>query len=102
PLAKLTDEGGSWVNWADRGKTITWIHGPVFRRLSLEKAFPPPKTEEEKAKEEAQAKQAKSARKGKKDGEKKDEETKLPASQAIEIVLTLPRDRPHGTTAYTG
>ena len=102
PLTKLTDEGGSWVNWADGGKTITWIHGPVFRRLSLEKAFPPPKTEEEKAKEEAQAKQAKSAKKGKKDEEKKDEETKLPASQAIEIVLTLPRDRPHGTTAYTG
>jgi hypothetical protein len=102
PLTKLTDEGGSWVNWGAAGKTITWVHGPVFRRLSLEKAFPPPKTEEEKAKEEAKA--AKKTKKGKDAAkeEKKDDASKLPESEAIEIVLTLPRDKPKGTTVYTG
>ena len=37
------------MGWADSGKTITWILGPVFRRLSLDKAFPPPKAEKEDA-----------------------------------------------------
>jgi Tol biopolymer transport system component/imidazolonepropionase-like amidohydrolase len=108
PVSKLTDEGGSWVNWADGGKTVTWIHGPVYRRLDFDKAFPPPPTEEEKAKKDAEAarKTAAGKRKGKKAGAAEDEDakqaSKLPESNSIEIVLELPRDKPRGTTAYVG
>jgi Tol biopolymer transport system component/imidazolonepropionase-like amidohydrolase len=94
PLAKFTDEGGEWVNWADAGRTITWIWGPTYHRLALEKAWPPPKDETKK--EEP----PKTARKG---GEKKEEEeSKLPVSQAIVIALTVPRDKPSGTVVYRG
>jgi Tol biopolymer transport system component/imidazolonepropionase-like amidohydrolase len=81
PLGRLTDEGGEWVNWADGGRTLAWIFGPSYHRLALEKAFPPPG-----------------------EGEKKDEKKKpeLPKSEAIEILLDLPRAKPRGLVAYTG
>ena len=42
PLAQLTDEGGEWVNWADGGKTLTWIWGPTYHRIALDHAWPRP------------------------------------------------------------
>ena len=93
PVARLTDSGGEWVNWADGGKTVTWVYGPVYRRIALEKAMPEPKPPAEEEKGTAKDK-------GKGD-EKKDAATSLPESTAIEIVLNLPRARPSGTTAYT-
>src|SRR6185436_16294318 len=86
PLAQFTDEGGEWVNWADGGRTLTWIWGPAYHRIALDRAWPPP----------ADAK----AEKDKKT--KKDDKKKLPESQSFEITLTVPRDRPIGTTAYIG
>jgi Tol biopolymer transport system component/imidazolonepropionase-like amidohydrolase len=95
PVGKLTDEGGEWVQWADGGATITWIWGPSYHRIALDKALPTPKSEDDKAAE---------AKKGgeKVKGEAKDEKKKLPESEAIEITLTVPRDKPSGTVAYTG
>ena len=94
PLAQFTDEGGEWVNWADGGKTMTWIWGPTYHRIALDRAWPAP------------AKDAKDGKDGKaKKADKaadKDEKKKLPESEAIEIALSLPRDRPQGTVAYTG
>ncbi len=81
PLAQFTDEGGEWVHWADGGKTLTWIWGPTYHRIPLERAWPPATKDADK------------------DQEKK---KKLPESQSIEIVLSVPRDRPIGTVAYTG
>jgi imidazolonepropionase-like amidohydrolase len=93
PLAKLTDDLGEWVNWADRGRTLTWVSGPTYHRIALDKALPTPETEEQKA--------AKPKDEEKKDAEKgKDAKSKLPESQAIEIVLRVPRARPTGTVAY--
>ncbi|MFQ5792139.1 MAG: amidohydrolase, partial [Acidobacteriota bacterium] len=77
PLTQLTEEGGEWVNWADGGRTLTWIFGTRYHRLALDKAFPTPEAEE----------------KGKK---------KLPASESLEIGLTVPRARPTEAVAYTG
>jgi Tol biopolymer transport system component/imidazolonepropionase-like amidohydrolase len=88
PLAQFTDEGGEWVNWADTGKTITWIWGPTYHRIALEKAWP--------AADKAPAEKDKG-----KDKEK-DKKKKLPESQSIEITLTVPRDKPTGSVAYTG
>jgi imidazolonepropionase-like amidohydrolase len=86
PLAQFTDEGGEWVNWADGGKTLTWIWGPTYHRIALEKAWPAT----------PEAKPAKDAKKS------KDDKKKLPESRSIEIDLSVPRDRPAGTVAYIG
>jgi imidazolonepropionase-like amidohydrolase/Tol biopolymer transport system component len=96
PLAQFTDEGGEWVNWADSGRTITWIWGPTYRRIALDKVWPPAKDEKEE-KDKGKGDKGK-AGKGKDDKEKK----KLPESRAIEIALSVPRARPVGTVAYTG
>jgi Tol biopolymer transport system component/imidazolonepropionase-like amidohydrolase len=91
PLGTLTDEGGEWVGWADGGKTVTWIFGPTYHRLALEKALPVPVKPEPKPPAPT------------KDG-KKEEAKKpvLPESQKIEIALSVPRARPAGVVAYTG
>lgn len=98
PLAQLSDVGGDWVNWADRGRTITWVHGPKYWRIALEKALPDPKPEadaaDSAAADSAGAKgEAKKADAGKK---------KLPEADSLEIVLTLPRAGGQGVVAYTG
>jgi imidazolonepropionase-like amidohydrolase len=93
PLGQLTEEGGEWMGWADGGKTVTWIFGPTYHRLALEKAFPPPEKPEDKP-----AAKGKDAKKDK-DDEKK---PKLPESQKIEIALSVPRARPTGLVAYKG
>ncbi|HEX4822907.1 MAG TPA: amidohydrolase family protein [Candidatus Polarisedimenticolaceae bacterium] len=106
PLAKFTAEGGEWVNWADNGKTITWIWGPTFHRLAFDKAWPKPEDEAKKdeADKKADAKKSGDKKKDAKATEdaKKDDEEKLPESEAKEIVLTVPRDKPSGTVVYDG
>jgi Tol biopolymer transport system component/imidazolonepropionase-like amidohydrolase len=104
PLAKFTAEGGEWVNWADGGKTITWIWGPTFHRLAFDKAWPKPEDEakkDEAEKKKADAKKSDDKKKDAKD-EKKDDDEKLPESEKLEIVLTVPRDKPSGTVVYDG
>jgi Tol biopolymer transport system component/imidazolonepropionase-like amidohydrolase len=90
PLGTLTDEGGEWVGWAEGGKTVTWIFGPIYHRLALEKALPVPTKPEEKPP---------ATKDGKKEETKK---PKLPESQKIEIALSVPRARPTGLVAYQG
>jgi imidazolonepropionase-like amidohydrolase len=98
PLGALTEEGGEWVGWADGGKTVTWIFGPTYHRLALDKALPVPKPEAAKATATA-AKKA-SGKSDEKDT--KDEKKALPESQKIEITMSLPRARPQGLVAYRG
>jgi len=97
PLAQLSDIGGDWVNWADRGRTITWVHGPKYWRIALDKALPDPKPV---GADSAAADSAGTAKGGakKSDTDKK----KLPQADSLEIVLTLPRAGGHGAAAYTG
>ncbi|MCI0587984.1 MAG: amidohydrolase family protein [Planctomycetes bacterium] len=82
PVARLSEAGGEWVGWAEGGRTLTWILGPTYRRLPLEKAFPAAGERPEPP--------------------KKEEKRKPPASEAIEIVLDLLRARPSGLVAYAG
>ena len=93
PLGRLTRDGGEWVNWADGGSTITFIWGKSYRRVAFDKALPVPKPDGEDEK--------KGDKKDAKKEDKKDEE-KLPEATTIEIALTVSRDRPSGTVAYTG
>jgi Tol biopolymer transport system component/imidazolonepropionase-like amidohydrolase len=86
PLAQFTDEGGEWVNWANFGRTLTWIWGPTYHRIALDKVW---------------ASAAKVDKEKDKDGDK-EKKKKLPENQAIEVALSVPRDRPTGTVAYTG
>jgi Tol biopolymer transport system component/imidazolonepropionase-like amidohydrolase len=95
PLGTLTREGGEWVGWADGGKTVTWIFGPTYHRLALDKALPVPTKPEEKPAE------PKDGTKKKEEKEKK-KETALPVSQKVEIVISVPRARPTGLVAYKG
>jgi Tol biopolymer transport system component/imidazolonepropionase-like amidohydrolase len=99
PVGKLTDEGGEWMGWADGGRTVTWIFGPVYHRIALDKAVPTP--EADKPAEPA-AKGGKKDAKKDEDKDKKDDKKKLPESQSIEIVLELPRQKPTETVAYQG
>ena len=98
PLVQLTDEGGEWVSWADDGRTVTWIWGPTFHRIALDAAWR--EKEKDKAKDEAAGKDDKGKKDKKKDAAK-EEKPKLPPNQATEIVLSVPRDAPAGTVAYT-
>ena len=102
PVGRLTDAGGEWMNWADGGKTVTWSFGPVYHRLALDKAIPTPEPEEEKAKDEPGSKKGKKGKDAPKSEDDKKKEQKLPESQAIEIVLELPRAKPTETVAYRG
>ena len=96
PLAQFTDEGGEWVNWADNGKSITWIWGPTYHRIGLDQAWA-------QAAADAAKKSDADKEKGKeKDKDKEKDKKKLPVNRSIEITLTVPRDKPSGTVAYTG
>jgi len=97
PLAQFTDEGGEWVNWAGGGKTITWIWGPTYHRIALDAAWPKPEADDAKKASETAKRKDKA-----KDGDKDKDKKKLPENQAIEIALSVPRDTPSGTVAYTG
>jgi len=97
PLVRLTDEGGEWMSWADDGRTVTWIWGPTYHRIALDTAWR--EQEKEKDKEKNRDQESEKDKKDKK--EKPPEKSKLPPNQATEIVLTVPRDAPTGTVAYT-
>lgn len=102
PLGQLTDEGGEWVNWADAGRTVTWVFGSTYHRLALDKAVPTPKPGETPAPPAMDKKaKAEAAKKGEPD-KKEEDKKKLPESQSFDIVLTLPRAHPTGVVAYTG
>jgi Tol biopolymer transport system component/imidazolonepropionase-like amidohydrolase len=87
PVGKLTEDGGDWIGWADGGRTLTWVAGPVYSRLALDKALPIPP-----APEPAPPKGAKP----------KAETAKLPVPEALEIVLEAPRAHGEGLVAYRG
>jgi len=93
PVAKLTDEGGEWVSWVNGGKSVAWIFGPFYHRISLDRALPDPKPPEE-ASADGKDKGAKDSKTPAKKGP--------PESESLEIVLTLPRAKPSRTVVYRG
>ncbi|MFN7965504.1 MAG: amidohydrolase family protein [Acidobacteriota bacterium] len=96
PVAKLTENGGEWVGWAEGADTISWSYGPNYYRLALAKAFPDPSpAPADVAKPSGKPASANAADK------KADDKPGLPQPEVTEITLTLPREKPSGTVAYT-
>ena len=85
------------MNWADGGRTVTWIFGPTYHRLALDKAVPTPKPGEAAAAAAAEAEKAAKKKSGTATDAKKDEKKKLPESEQIEIVLTAAAREAHGS-----
>lgn len=82
PVAQLTDDGGEFVQFADGGATLTWVYGPAYHRLPMDRAFPAPAKPENSATAKDTKKKA------------------LPASDSFEIQLFTDRAKPSGTVAY--
>lgn len=97
PVWRLSEEAGGYVDWADRGQTITWTLGNQFHRLPMKAALA--FVEEERKKAEAKdKKEDKKDTNAAKDEKKEDEpKLKVPKSESIEIALTLPRPAPSGS-----
>ncbi|HKO56652.1 MAG TPA: amidohydrolase family protein, partial [Thermoanaerobaculia bacterium] len=96
PVWRLSEEAGGYVDWADKGQTITWTLGNQFHRLPMKAALA--FVEEEKKKAEAKNKPGDKDDKAKDDKEKAEEpKLKVPKSESIEIALNVPRDTPSGS-----
>jgi Tol biopolymer transport system component/imidazolonepropionase-like amidohydrolase len=99
PVFRLSADAGTYAAWADGGKTLTWALGPTFHRLRLAQALSFARDEKRKAAEKAKdaGRAAKAAAPGKEGGVA--DELKVPASESIEVTLTVPRPSPSGSFA---
>jgi len=86
PVWRLSDEAGGYVGWAEHGRTLTWSLGNTFHRLPLEAAIRFAEAQNREA-------EKKDDTRDKKDTDK----PRVPASQSIDIVLTMPRSTPKGS-----
>lgn len=105
PVRKLTSVGGEFIDWAEKGKAITWSMGRTFFRWDVaaaDAAFEKERTEKKKAEEAEKDTARKDAEK--KDAEKKDEGRKKPPYEATEteIVVEGARTKPSGVIALRG
>jgi imidazolonepropionase-like amidohydrolase len=110
PVKKLTNVGGEFIDWAAKGKAVTYALGHTFFRYDLDaaKAAEDKQKAEEKKKED-QARSAKDEGRSKSEGssEKEDDaekEKKKPAYEATEteVVVEVPRAKPSGTVVLRG
>jgi imidazolonepropionase-like amidohydrolase len=101
PVWRLSDAAGSFVAWAENGKTITWSVGNTFHRLPLADAMKFVEDQKAAAKKEAAA-----AGSSKEEADKKAEAEKekpiVPKSQEIQIALSMPRAAPQGSFVLRG
>ncbi len=89
PVYRLSDEAGSYVRWADGGKTLTWELASTFHRLPLARAI-----------EFVRAKQREDEQKGKSEGGAAADAAKkptVPTSENIDLALSVPRSSPTGS-----
>jgi Tol biopolymer transport system component len=101
PVKKLTSVGGEFVDWAGKGKAITWSMGRTFFRWDVaaaDAAFDKQQSENKKQ-ESASEKDT-----GSREAEKRDEPRKKPPYEATEteIVVEAPRAKPAGVVALRG
>src|SRR4029453_808184 len=94
PVWRLSDAAGSSVEWAANGTVITWSLGDTFHRLPFADAMKFVQDQKARAADEAKAE-------GKKDEPAKDK-PQVPASQQIQITLTMPRPAPQGSFVLRG
>jgi Tol biopolymer transport system component len=107
PVKRLTSVGGEFLEWAEKGKAVTYALGHTFFRYDLDAA----KAAEEKQKAEEKKKEEEAKKKGESDkksesakDEDKKEETKKPAYEAVEteVIVEVPRAKPNGTAVLRG
>ena len=101
PMWLLSDTAGTFVAWADAGRTITWTLGPVLQRVTLAGAMAFAEEQAKKAREKAEeASAAGTSAAAKKPGAKeetKKPEPKTPPAEQIAVTLTAPRPAPVGS-----
>ncbi len=109
PLRKLTEVGGDFTGWADKGKTITWAEGSTFFRLPLSQVEfeAPKKTEPEPGAADKKSPKTTAPAASATDGDdkdKKDDKKKLPKLHPEEIAVNMefPRHKPSGTVVLRG
>ncbi len=96
PVWRLSNEAGGFVNWADGGKTITWMLGNDYHRLPIATAIEFAEKQRQKAEEKDETADDK-----KKDTEAaKQEEVRVPKSEAIPLRVVLPRPAPEGMVVF--
>jgi Tol biopolymer transport system component/imidazolonepropionase-like amidohydrolase len=91
PVIPLSREGGAFVDWAERGQSITWGFTRFFFRQTLDKARQFVLDQARKEREKEAAKKAEAA--------EKKEEPKVPPAESFEVTLRVPRPRPSGSLA---
>ena len=101
PVWRLSDAAGSFVAWAENGKTITWSVGNTFHRLPLADAMKFVEEQKAAAKKEAEAESGKDETAKKAAGADK-EKPIVPKSQEIQIALSMPRAVPQGSFVLRG
>ena len=99
PVYRLSDDAGSYVRWADGGKTLTWGLANVFYRVPLAAAIEFARAQQRKA--EAQARLGADEAAADKD-HKPDASASVPKSETLEIALTAPRPAPDGSFVLRG
>jgi Tol biopolymer transport system component/imidazolonepropionase-like amidohydrolase len=99
---RLSDEAGSYVAWADGGKTITWTLANVFHRLPVSGAIQFAEEQKKKEAEKAKEEESKSKSKSKSEETEKKEGPKVPGSETITIALDVPRSIPQGSVVFRG
>jgi Tol biopolymer transport system component/imidazolonepropionase-like amidohydrolase len=97
PVWRLSSEAGAYVGWAGGGRTLTWVLGPTFYRLTLASAVQFAEEQRRKAAAEKAA-----AGKGAEPKKKDEDELKLPTPEKIELALSLPRPAPEGSFVLKG
>ena len=102
PVWRLSDEAGGYAGWADGGKTITWGLGNVFHRLSVSAAVEFVEAERRRAFAKKKAESGKKKKNEKEKKEEEEEQLRVPKSEAIAIVLSMPRSVPEGSVLLKG
>lgn len=101
PVRTLTSVGGEFIDWAEKGKAITWSMGRTFFRWDVaaaDVAFQKQKSEDKKQESSAEKDQEKQ------DAENEEEGRKKPPYEATEteVVVDAPRAKPSGVIALRG
>jgi Tol biopolymer transport system component/imidazolonepropionase-like amidohydrolase len=105
PVIRLSRDAGSFVAWADGGKTLTWTLGRTFHALPLAEALKFAAFERAKAakKDDDKAEAGKGG--AKKEAAKPaapEDPVKVPGARTFEIALRAPRATPAGSFVLEG
>ncbi len=99
PVYRLSDDAGSYVRWADAGKTITWGLADTFYRLPLSSALEFARAQKRKAEAKEKADPVAEPAGAAADAET---EPRVARAETIAISLSAPRPNPTGSMLIRG